>query len=53
MGFEVVIVVAAAAWMLSAAYVTLHKRHIGITVFISWLLIKESGGLICLPMSLV
>ena len=26
-------VLAATAWMLSAAYVTLHKRHIGITVF--------------------
>ena len=25
-------VLAATAWMLSAAYVTLHKRHIGITV---------------------
>ena len=31
--FEVVMVLAATAWMLSAAYVTLHKRHIGITVF--------------------
>ena len=33
MGFEVVMVLAT-AWMLSAAYVTLHKRHIGITFFI-------------------
>ena len=31
--FEIVMVLAAIAWMLSAAYVTLHKRHIGITVF--------------------
>mgnify|MGYP006241734721 FL=1 len=31
--FEIVMVLAATAWMLSAAYVTLHKRHIGITVF--------------------
>ena len=31
--FEIVMTLAATAWMLSAAYVTLHKRHIGITVF--------------------
>lgn len=30
--FEVVMVLCATAWMLSAAYVTLQKRHIGITV---------------------
>ncbi len=30
--FEVVMVLCATAWMLSAAYVTLEKRHIGITV---------------------
>ncbi|MEM9147353.1 MAG: TRAP transporter large permease subunit [Pseudomonadota bacterium] len=31
--FEVVMVVCAVAWMISAGYVTLKKRHIGITVF--------------------
>jgi tripartite ATP-independent transporter DctM subunit len=31
--FEVVMVLCACAWMLSAGYVTLQKRHIGITVF--------------------
>ena len=31
--FEVVMVLCATAWMLSAAYITLHNRHIGITVF--------------------
>jgi tripartite ATP-independent transporter DctM subunit len=31
--FEVVMVLCATAWMLSAGYVTLQKRHIGITVF--------------------
>ena len=31
--FEVVMVLCATAWMLSAGYVTLYKRHIGITVF--------------------
>ncbi len=31
--FEVVMVLCAAAWMLSAGFVTLKKRHIGITVF--------------------
>ena len=30
--FEVVMVLCATAWMLSAGFVTLHKRHIGITV---------------------
>ncbi len=31
--FEVVMVLCACAWMLSAGFVTLKKRHIGITVF--------------------
>lgn len=31
--FEVVMVLCACTWMLSAGFVTLHKRHIGITVF--------------------
>lgn len=31
--FEVVMVMVAATWMLSAGFVTLKKRHIGITVF--------------------
>jgi tripartite ATP-independent transporter DctM subunit len=31
--FELVMVLCAAAWMLSAGYVTLKQRHIGITVF--------------------
>ncbi len=31
--FEVVMVLCACAWMLSAGFVTLQKRHIGITVF--------------------
>ncbi|MGI9409789.1 MAG: TRAP transporter large permease subunit [Hyphomicrobiaceae bacterium] len=31
--FEVVMTLCACAWMLSAGYVTLQKRHIGITVF--------------------
>ena len=31
--FEVVMVLCAMAWMISAGYVTLKKRHIGITVF--------------------
>ncbi len=31
--FEVVMTLCATAWMLSAGYVTLQKRHIGITVF--------------------
>ncbi len=31
--FEVVMVLCASAWMLSAGFVTLRKRHIGITVF--------------------
>ena len=31
--FEVVMVLCAASWMFSAGYVTLQKRHIGITVF--------------------
>ena len=31
--FEVVMVLCASAWMISAGYVTFHKRHIGITVF--------------------
>ncbi len=31
--FEVVQVLCAAAWMLSAGFVTLQKRHIGVTVF--------------------
>ncbi|MFY0610910.1 MAG: TRAP transporter large permease subunit [Hyphomicrobiaceae bacterium] len=31
--FEVVMVLCATAWMLSAGFVTLQKRHIGITVF--------------------
>ncbi|MEO0959121.1 MAG: TRAP transporter large permease subunit, partial [Pseudomonadota bacterium] len=31
--FEVAMVVCAVAWMVSAGYVTLKKRHIGITVF--------------------
>lgn len=31
--FEVVMVLCAIAWMLSAGFVTLQKRHIGITVF--------------------
>ena len=30
--FEAVMVLCASAWMLSAGYITLHKRHIGITV---------------------
>ncbi len=30
--FEVVMVFCATAWMLSAGYITFHKRHIGITV---------------------
>ena len=30
--FEVVMVLCASAWLLSAGYVTVHKRHIGITV---------------------
>ena len=30
--FEVVMVLCATAWMLSAGFVTLQKRHIGITV---------------------
>ena len=30
--FEVVMVLCATAWMMSAGYVTLQKRHIGITV---------------------
>jgi len=30
--FETVMVLCASAWMLSAGYITLHKRHIGITV---------------------
>lgn len=31
--FEVVMVLCGSAWMLSAGYITFHKRHIGITVF--------------------
>ena len=31
--FEVVMVLCATAWMLSAGFVTLQKRHIGVTVF--------------------
>lgn len=31
--FEIVMVLCASAWMLSAGFVTLQKRHIGITVF--------------------
>ena len=31
--FEVVMVLCATAWMVSSAYVTMEKRHIGITVF--------------------
>ena len=31
--FEVVMVLCAASWMISSGYVTLKKRHIGITVF--------------------
>ena len=31
--FEVVMVLCATAWMISSGYVTLRKRHIGITVF--------------------
>ena len=31
--FEVVMVLCATAWMMSAGFVTLQKRHIGITVF--------------------
>jgi len=31
--FELVMVLCASAWMISAGYVTLKKRHIGITVF--------------------
>ena len=31
--FEVVMVLCASSWMLSAGFVTLRKRHIGITVF--------------------
>ena len=31
--FEMVMVLCASAWMISAGYVTLKKRHIGITVF--------------------
>ncbi len=31
--FELVMVLCAAAWMLSAGYITLKERHIGITVF--------------------
>ncbi|MEM1315155.1 MAG: TRAP transporter large permease subunit [Pseudomonadota bacterium] len=31
--FEIVMVLCAIAWMISAGYVTLQKRHIGITVF--------------------
>ena len=30
--FETVMVLCASAWMLSAGYITLHRRHIGITV---------------------
>ena len=32
MGFRVVMVLCAVAWMISAGFVTLQKRHIGITV---------------------
>ncbi len=37
--FEVVMVLCASAWMLSAGFVTLQKRHIGITVF--YLMVSE------------
>ena len=37
--FEVVMVLCACAWMLSAGFVTLQKRHIGITVF--YLMVSE------------
>lgn len=38
--FEVVMVLCATAWMLSAGYITFHKRHIGITVI--YLLVSEN-----------
>ena len=34
--FEVVMVLCATAWMLSAGYITLHKRHIAINVLYLW-----------------
>jgi len=38
--FEVVMVFCATAWMLSAGYITFHKRHIGITVI--YLMVSEN-----------
>ncbi len=38
--FEVVMVLCATAWMLSAGYITFHKRHIGITVI--YLMVSEN-----------
>ena len=38
--FEVVMVLCATAWMLSAGYITFHKRHIGITVV--YLMVSEN-----------
>lgn len=37
--FEVVMLLCATAWMLSAGYITFHKRHIGITVV--YLMVSE------------
>lgn len=38
--FEVVMVLCSTAWMLSAGYITFHKRHIGITVI--YLMVGEN-----------
>lgn len=40
-GSEIVMVLCAVAWMISAGYVTLKKRHIGITVF--YLMASDRG----------
>lgn len=40
-GSEIVMVLCAVAWMISAGYVTLKKRHIGITVF--YLMASDKG----------
>ena len=46
--FEVVMVLCATAWMLSAGFVTLQKRHIGITVFLpDGQRSASAGGWIC------
>ena len=42
--FEIVMVMCAAAWTISAGYVTLKKRHIGITVFYIMAQTGRAGG---------